>query len=254
MFGLRNQRGSCWVNATLQSIFRIPELQDRFNKDDADSRNAIEVCLQEIWASNGEEGLNDFYECVKTSLMPAGEGIGDSHELLQLLCDKIPLLDKLCRFKVAHSIKCNNPNCTYKETRMDSMTEFSIAPQIRKQSVSETIVEASKPFVISSWKCEKCSQLGCTKQFLVGNFPQVLVFHMTSVDASVSYTPVLVMNGIKYALFSVVCFSGGHWWAYGRNLPPGNDWHTLDDRNVRNHGPMQFPVSDHMRLLMYSRI
>jgi len=251
-FGLRNQRGSCWVNATLQALFRIPELQDRFDNDKADPKNVIEQCIQEIWASRGDEGLNDFYQSVKTSLMPAGEGIGDSHELLEFLCDKLPVLDKLCRFKVANTVKCNT--CEYNDTKMDSMIEFSIAPRTKKQSVSETIVDAATPFVLGDWTCEKCKNKGCTKQFLVGTFPQLLVFHMTTVNTSVSYTPILVLNGLKYALFAVVCFNGGHWWTYGRDLPPGNDWFTFDDKNVQSHGPQQFPLTENMRLLMYSRL
>jgi ubiquitin C-terminal hydrolase len=134
------------------------------------------------------------------------------------------------------------------------MIEFSIAPRTKKQSVSETIVDAATPFVLGDWTCEKCKNKGCTKQFLVGTFPQLLVFHMTTVNTSVSYTPILVLNGLKYALFAVVCFNGGHWWTYGRDLPPGNDWFTFDDKNVQSHGPQQFPLTENMRLLMYSRL
>jgi ubiquitin C-terminal hydrolase len=252
MFGLRNQRGSCWVNATLQSIFRIPELQERFNNDEADSNNAVEQCVQEIWGSKGEEGLKSLYACVKTSNMPAGEGIGDSHELLEFLCDKIPTLDKLCRFKVANIIKCNN--CSYKDVKVDSMIEFSIAPTHAKQTVPDTMVAAAQPFVIDDWTCEKCKKKGCTKQFLVSTFPTVLVFHMTSMNTSVSYAAITIINGIKYALFAVVCYDGGHWWTYGRDLPPGHPWFELNDTHVRNHGPNSFPLSDSMRLLFYYRL
>jgi ubiquitin C-terminal hydrolase len=35
-FGLRNKNGSCWINAALQSVFRIPDLQDRFDEDKQD--------------------------------------------------------------------------------------------------------------------------------------------------------------------------------------------------------------------------
>ena len=36
-FGLRNQRGSCWVNAALQAIFRIPDVQKRFSEGNHDT-------------------------------------------------------------------------------------------------------------------------------------------------------------------------------------------------------------------------
>ncbi len=138
MFGLRNQRGSCWINAALQGVFRIPELQKRFADNQEDQKNAVEVCLAEVYGSKGEEGLKDFYECVKTKTMPAGEDVGDSHELLDFLCDKVPFLDKLMRFNVGHYLKCSH--CDYNVTRKDTVTEFEITPSRPKMSVSEAIV------------------------------------------------------------------------------------------------------------------
>ena len=50
-FGLRNQRGSCWVNAALQAVYRIPDLQQRFHEEKYDTTNPVEVCLYQIWSS-----------------------------------------------------------------------------------------------------------------------------------------------------------------------------------------------------------
>jgi ubiquitin C-terminal hydrolase len=253
-FGLRNQRGSCWVNATLQAIFRIPDVQTRYTAEAALEASPVDVSLQEIWSSRGEEGLKSFYDCVRTAVMPAGEGIGDSHELLEFLCDKLPFLDKLCRFKVANVVKCSNPSCEYKDTKVDSLIEFSISPNGRKQSLTDCVAQAVSPSVIPDWTCEKCKHRGCTKQLLMSTFPQVFVFHTTSLNTSVSYMTLLILNGQKYALSAVVCFNGGHWWTYGRGMPPGKDWVEYDDSNLHNHGPNHFPLSDTMRLLFYYRI
>jgi len=213
-FGLRNQRGSCWINAALQAVFRIPDIQERYEESECDTQNPVEVCLQEIWGSRGEEGLKDFYACVKTSTMPAGEDIGDSHELIEFLCDKVPFLDKLFRFTVGYKITCKG--CDVVEIRPDTLTEFSITPTKPKQSVSEAIADAVRPQTIEGWRCDKCKKTeGCTKQLLLSTFPQVMVFHQTSVDTSVSYTPVLVVNKIRYALFAVVCFTGAFWYSGG---------------------------------------
>jgi ubiquitin C-terminal hydrolase len=251
-FGLRNQRGSCWVNATLQALFRIPDVQTRYSSEAALDSSPVDVCLQEIWSSKGEEGLKSFYECVKTAVMPAGEGIGDSHELLEFLCDKLPFLDKLCRFKVGNTIKCSH--CTYKDTRIDSMIEFSVSPTQSKQSLTDCVIQSVTPVTIPDWTCEQCKQKGCTKQLLLSTFPQVLVFHATSLNTTTSYSSLLVLNQQKYALFSVVCFNGGHWWTYGRDMPPGKDWVEYDDFSVHTRGPQNFPLSDHMRLLFYYRL
>ena len=254
-FGLRNQRGSCWINAALQSVFRIPDIQERYEESECDTQNPVEVCLEEIWGSRGEEGLKDFYECVKTSTtMPAGEDIGDSHELIEFLCDKVPFLDKLFRFSVGHKITCKG--CDASEIRHDTATEFSITPTKPKQSLSETIVDAVRIQTIDGWRCDKCKkEEGCTKQLLLSSFPQVMMFHQTSVESSASYTPVLVVNKIRYALFAVVCFTGGHWLTWGRNLPPGSPWYKFDDTHVTSYDAKHFPMAETtMRLLMYYRL
>jgi ubiquitin C-terminal hydrolase len=253
MFGLRNNSGSCWVNATLQALFRIPDLQRRFTDGEEDTNNPIETCLAEIWGSRGDEGLNDFYSAIKTVYMPAGDGIGDSHELFVALCDKIPFLDKLIRFKVMKVVQCKG--CKAKEEHPDSYIEFSVTPTRRRQSVSESLVEIVTPSDVPDWYCDKCkTKAGCTTQLLVGTFPKILVFHACSVTGSVQYTPVLNLNENQYALFAVVCFTGGHWFTYGRNMPPGKAWHLLDDTTVQTYDPTHFPMADNMRLLMYYRI
>lgn len=254
MFGLRNNHGSCWVNATLQAIFRIPEFQNHYTGDnDLSQYNSVERALEEIWVTKGDEGLKAFYEKIRGKDMPAGENIGDSHELLQAVCDKVPFLDKLFRFKVAHVVKCRS--CGVVETRTDSVIEFDIAPSKPKMTVSDAIVEAVQPVEIDGWKCEKCNDTkGCSKQLLLSTFPQVLTFHTTSIRTSVSYSSILKLNKQKYALFAVVCFNGGHWWTYGRDLPPGKPWVEFDDTNVKTHDPGHFPLSDQMRLLMYYRL
>jgi len=252
MFGLKNHRGSCWVNACLQGVFRIPELQQRYTKLDADPKNTIDVCLQTIYNSNGENGIRDFFECVKTEYLPAGNDIGDSDELLQHLCDKLPFLDKLCRFKIANTVECIT--CKAKELKEDTVIEFELHPEKHLMPISECISMVVSPSVIPDWKCEKCKKLGCSKQLFIGSFPKVMTFHMTSINTSIDYSSVLILNKKKYALLAVVCYNGSHWWTYGREMPPGTDWYTFDDKNIINHGPSQFPVSKAMRLLIYYRL
>jgi ubiquitin C-terminal hydrolase len=113
---------------------------------------------------------------------------------------------------------------------------------------------AVQPLSIPDWTCEKCKGKGCTKQLLMATFPDVFVFHCTTPDTSVSYSPLLNINNIRYALSSVVCFNGGHWWAYGRSQPPGSNWIEFDDQRVHDHGPTNFPLSHTMRLLFYYRL
>jgi uncharacterized UBP type Zn finger protein len=252
MFGLKNFKGSCWVNSCLQSIFRIPEVQERYNSQIFDKDNLIDECLCKIWNSKGEDGLKEFFDSVRTTFMPAGRDAGDTHELLTYLCDKLPYLDKLCRFKMADSITCNS--CKHRDLKEDSVVEFSLDNVTKGIPLTDCITNTVTPTIISEWKCDKCNQLGCTKQQLIGSFPKVMMFHKISTQGSVEYSSILVLNSKQYALVSVSCYNGSHWWAYGRNMPPGSSWYTIDDTRLQEHGPKQFPVSSTMRLLIYYRL
>lgn len=252
MFGLQNFRGSCWVNTCIQAIMKIPEVQDRYSKKEYDEKNILDESLYKIWTSKGDTGLKDFFDSVKLDTLPAGRDIGDTHELLIYLCDKLPFLDKLCRFKIADCIKCIN--CPEKELKEDSVTEYSLSSEKSMTPISECILKSVSTYTIDDWKCEKCKGKGCTKQQLIGSFPRVMIFHKTDTDHSINYSSILGLNGNQYALISVSCYNGSHWWAYGRNMPPGSPWYTLDDRNVTEHSPKQFPVSGNMRLLIYYRL
>jgi len=252
MFGLNNFRGSCWVNTCIQAVLRIPEVQERYNAETFDKDNLIDECLCKIWKSNGEDGLKQFFDVVRTQTMPAGNGIGDAHELLQYLCDKLPFLDELMRFKIADSITCIN--CDTREIKEDSVIEFTISSNENNRPLIDCITESVQEHTIDEWKCEKCNKKGCKKQQLIGSFPKVMMFHMIPTDGSVDYSSILALNKKQYALISVSCFNQMHWWGYGRNMPPGSSWYTLNDRQVHEHGPRQFPVSNKMRLLIYYRL
>ena len=252
MFGLHNFRGSCWVNACLQSIFRIPEVQDRYSNNKIDEENLTDKSLLTIWKTNGKSGLREFFEIVKNEAMPAGSGVGDTHELLIHLCDKLPFLDKLCRFKNAQTTTCNS--CKKTETREDTTIEFSLASNEVNKPISQCIQEVVTPVKVDDWKCDKCKKLGCTRQYLIGSFPNIMIFNMTSSTGTISYSPILVLNSKKYALISIVCYNGSHWWTFGRNIPPGSSWFKFNDTHVQDFGPKQFPLSSSMRLLIYYRL
>ena len=251
MFPLNNYSGSCWVNACLQSLYRIPDVQKRYSHTEFAPENDIDKSLRKIWETQGREGLKEFFETVRTATMPAGRGIGDSHELFQYLCDKLKYLDNLIRFKVADSIQCKS--CKHKELKEDTIIELSIVNDGRPQNLIESIAEMMKPAEIDSWKCEKCNEKGCSKQQLIGSFPRVLMFHKTSIAGKINYSSILEVNKQKYALLAVTCFTGGHWFAFGRNGHTSS-WYTLDDTRIVDHGPNKFPLASTMKLLVYYRL
>jgi ubiquitin C-terminal hydrolase len=169
------------------------------------------------------------------------------------MCDKLPFLDELCRFKIAHSMECQN--CKKKSMTHDSVVEFALEAATSEQAtLADCIGKAVEPYVVDEWVCESCKKKGGVRQQLVGTFPKCIMFHAPLANTTIDYSSILMMNKRKYALSSVTCFNGGHWWAYGRNMPPGSSWYQLNDTNVREHGPKQFPVSPQMRMLIYYRL
>jgi len=247
MFGLVNFKGSCWVNATLQAIFRFPDVRARYEAGIFEKGNTIDEGLCLIWKTKGKQGLREFFDAVKSDVMPAGEGIGDSHELLTKLCDKLPFLDKLCRFTIGSCIECDH--CKDKSVKQESTINFLLSEGGGKP-IAKCIENTVKPIPIQEWVCEKCKEKGGHLQQLIGSFPKYMIFHLT-IDSNVDYSSILVLNKRKYALLSVLCFNGAHWWAYGRNMPVGSPWFILDDTRIVNHGPKQFPLSNTTRMLIY---
>ena len=253
MFGLHNYRGSCWVNAALQAAFRCSDVQSRYNSNTAEPDNVIDACLLKIWNTKGEYGLKDFFEAVRTDTMPAGMDVGDSHELLQYLCDKLPYMDEMFRFKIAHCIECSG--CKKKTVTHDSVIEFPLdAVDGHSASLASCIGKTVEPYPVNEWKCEECKHVGGMRQQLIGTFPKYMMFHAPLADVTIDYSSILILNKRRYALSSVVCYNGAHWWTYGRDMPPGSPWYTFDDTHVNKHSAKQFPVSSQMRMLIYYRL
>ena len=249
MFGLQNFRGSCWVNACLQGIFRIEDVQTRYSNNKADPENEIDLALQKIWILEGKAGLKEFFNSVKHVSLPVGNNIGDSHELLVYLLDKLPWLDSLCRFKTSDRFTCTH--CKHILTKEDSRNEFFLFPTEKSQNITDCISNEVKEVVMADSKCEKCHTHPYTKQLLLQTFPKVLILHVyTEPTKNTVYSSVLMINQNKYALVSILSYNGAHWWAYGRNKV-GSSWYTLDDTTVKQHKPTEFPLSNTMRILIY---
>lgn len=237
MFGLPNIRGSCWVNAALQALYAYPRMKEHKQ----DENNSIDTSFTEVYTSGGTNGLPDLFNFIRTSYIPAGHDIGDSHELIVHLCDKMPWLDELMRFKMANRLTCKT--CGNKTLKEESTIEIMLTPSVKKMSILDAFNEYVVPSEIEEWKCDVCAEnRTCIVQSLFGTFPKVLMIH----GSSVKYCSSIVLNKNRYELFAVICFNGGHWWAYGRQ---DTTWFELDDMDVRelNH----LPSVSTMRILLY---
>jgi uncharacterized UBP type Zn finger protein len=214
------------------------------NKPEAE--NQVDVALHAVYMSKGAAGLKELYGSIRTTYMPAGLNIGDSHELIVHMCDKLPWLDKAFRFEIGDRIECSH--CKDVQVKTDTTIDLHLMPSKPRIPLLQAIQEYIQPHTIADWKCEKCNKLGCTKQVMFGGFPKTLMIWSST---PVEYSSVVVINSKPYVLFGVVCFNGGHWKTYARKLPPGNPWTVLDDQTVMSMDARKFPLDTTMRVLLY---
>jgi len=251
MFGLRNYGGSCWINACLQGILRLPPIKERYSGD-IEPINSVDKSLQKIWKTQGQEGLKELFDAISEKKdaayeMLAGKSIGDSNEAFIYLCDKLTFLDKLCRYEILEKINCK---CGFQQERQDSLIQFELYPSSKNIPLTNCISDVVKPETLESWKCDKCSERGhATRQISMKSFPKILTFKLLS-DNPILYTNVLVIISHRYQLYSVVSFNGGHWWAFSKDT----SWVMLDDTRVRQLRPNEVPSSQYTKMLIYYRI
>jgi ubiquitin C-terminal hydrolase len=258
MFGLNNYRGSCWVNACIQGLFRIPDLQRCFSLDENEenpNKNKSENALKKIYNSQGKDGLGDFFNTIDHKDLLAGRTIGDSHELLIYLLDKLPWLEERCKIHVADKIKCSNTECNYENIKEDTKIELSLFPHDNSKNIIQCIADQIKEEVLGDSKCEKCKEK-LTKQLLFKELPKILIMHVfNNPRIRTDYSSSLTINNKKYILLSAICFNGGHWNCLGRNYSSDNNssnvWYSLDDTNLTAFKENEFPVSTIMRVLIY---
>jgi ubiquitin C-terminal hydrolase len=258
MFGLNNYGGSCWLNACLQSILRLPEIKERYNTVETDKTlNSVDKSLSKIWKSKGSDGLKDLFNAIsETNVsesgskpayeMLAGKSVGDSNEAFVYLCDKLPFLDLLCRYTFVERLECS---CGFQQERPDSHVQFQLYPS-KDTSLIQCISDVVKKETLDSWKCDKCSQRGsATKEIVMKSFPKILTFKIVS-DKKVTHSDILVINSHRYQLLGITSFNGGHWWAFAKDP----SWVLYDDTRVRELQSNEVPSSQNAKMLIYYRI
>lgn len=243
MFGITNIGGSCWINACLQGLFTIPQVKDRYSSS-TELQNNLDSCLKNIWSSRASiSSLAALFPEITTKTTPAGRGIGDSHELFVIMCDKLPFLDNLCSFETANVIKCSCGNQSIHKHKSNNLFIHTSG------KLTDSILASTNPEKIDSYSdCSICSATtktvsGCVNRFIMCTFPDLLVINILP-NTNVQFGSEITLNQNKYELISVICNSGGHWFGYYNH----GKWMLGDDTNVTETG---VNIRSHVRVLFY---
>lgn len=151
-------------------------------------------------------------------------------------------------------IKCNS--CKYES---DSIFEFFNCINLNLNN-SDTLNQCLEYYfnksMIDDWKCDKCNNLGCSRELNLWTLPNYLIIHLKRFDENgkkiksyidfpiddLDLTPYICHkkndpNNYIYSLYAVNYHEGdiknGHYWTSVKNL--NSKWYTFNNGNVNEN-------------------
>lgn len=150
-----------------------------------------------------------------------------------------------------NNIKCNN--CKYESS---SIFEFFNSININlnnSNSLNKCLDYYFNTTIIDDWKCDKCNNLGCSRQLNLWSLPNYLIIHLKRFDENgnkiKSYIDFPIddldlthyicnkkkdPNNYIYTLYAVNYHEGnmknGHYWTSVKNI--NSEWYTFNNGNV----------------------
>ena len=152
-----------------------------------------------------------------------------------------------------NQIKCNN--CTFSEDVFDPFNCISLEIPINGSSTLNGCLQhfCNHNELIDSWKCEKCEQIGCSKNTTFWSIPNYIIFHLkrftnnnTKINTHIDF-PIENLDLTSYLSsdkndpnnYIYNCYAinyhtgdsdGGHYWSACKNL--NGQWYKFNDSNV----------------------
>ncbi len=239
--GLPNVGGSCYMNASLQCLFRIPEFAcfiESAKKDKKESpllwrckqlvgivadRREIEV----VWAA-----ATELFQCMNKQLFNKfDDQQEDAFDFFVRLIDRVQLFQHLFRFSINTTIYCTQCNNVLRSAN---------------QIMYDLPLNAFQPQIINNICCSYCCcfDAKAKKEVTLNSYPPYLLVDCEpmygaskSIIADDFYSEQLSFFG--YDLIGIVLHAGtkltGHFIAYVKDVLSGQ-WYLCDDMYVLKQG------------------
>lgn len=250
--GLPNVGDSCYLNASLQCLFQIPEIvrsiQTIEEKKDCLFLQSCKHIINDLKTDqkNLVSYLRDLSHAINISYFSNSPNQQqDAYEFLLRLIDTIPVFQSLFRFSWENKIVCEHCKHILKLARQ-SLNSLSLPILREETSLQNLINNYFKRTFIGSMPCTNClgSNAKIYKKVRVNSYPPYCLIkcgHVEMQNKSIEF-PITNLtfpedNSPTYFLIGVIFYTGnsqqGHYISCVKQGDT-NEWYLCDDNKVLN--------------------
>ena len=262
---LPNIGSSCFINASLQSLWNCDHLVDLFNKKHSHSdicktiydimktndcvRQNIKLIISKLDIPYGTE-----YDAAEFIVLLLGEiqketpekQIGKLNIIQQKIKSKsldhyekfwkneLSTINEIVFAQQFDQYSCSSSNCDYDTINICYFNTLILYPQNNNDDICSMMQKHSKNNVhVDEIKCEKCKNKSIVNSTYISIWPKVLICNISRNNFKVKLNKVLLLDKQNYVLKSVICYIGnthsGHYYSI---INKNNEWINCDDQNI----------------------